>query len=114
MPFVIPIPIENLQLLWAGIGVAFGRGFGKQLDQDIQNSEWYKRQPEWFRWIFKRVLDVMHHWWIGAILWLYAPQISAVFTQEIMWFGIGLLIDDLRDVPNLKRRYGNNGDDDSG
>ena len=114
MSFVVPIPATNIHILWAGMGAAFGRAFGKKLDYDIQQSDWFKGQHYVFQWIIKHILDFTHHWWIGALLWLYAPLIAAriswiTLAEEIMWFGIGLLIDDLRDVPNLKRRYIPNG-----
>ncbi|GAJ07454.1 unnamed protein product, partial [marine sediment metagenome] len=80
-----------------GMGVVFGRGFGKQLDQDIQASDWYKEQPQLNRWIIKRVLDVTHHWWIGMLLVIYSG------AEEVIWFGWGLVVDDLPDLPF---RYG--------
>ena len=99
MEIVVPVPDFIFQIfsspelfIWLMIGATFGRGFGKRLDQDIQASEWFKCKPYWMRWILKRILDVTHHWWIGAIIGLYAayPQAQA--------FGWGLFLDDLPDL----------------
>jgi hypothetical protein len=86
-----------------------GHSFGSRLDQDIQSADYFKNLPSWLRWIIKHLLDFLHHWWIGAILWVYAVGIAAYFgypwfTTEILFFGLGLMIDDIRDIENLKRR----------
>ncbi len=40
-----------------------------------------------------RTLDVAHHWWIGALIMVY------IAVPELFWFGAGLFVDDLPDVP---------------
>lgn len=108
--FVFPIPTTNIQIFWTLLGANFGRSFGKKLDQGIQASEWFKSLDPLSKNFVKRVLDFTHHWWIGGLLWLYADAIAvgrlSGYVTEIMFFGYGLLIDDLRDIDNLKRRYG--------
>ena len=94
MSITIPIPPDFLSWVWFGIGLNFGRAFGKRIDQEIQTTEWFKNKPTWLRWIIKRLLDFLHHWWVGALLMCYFPNIP-----EIYWFGAGLLTDDLPDIP---------------
>ena len=91
--FVIPAPETLLEYAWFAMGITFGRGFGKQLDQDIQSSKWFKKRGYWTQWLLKRVLDVTHHWEIGILMVLYIP------TVEVIWFGWGLVVDDLPDIP---------------
>jgi len=106
----LPIPAGNIELIWLLIGMNFGRSFGKKLDYEIQQSEWFTRQPVWLQGIIKRILDFTHHWQYGAIIWLYAPLITRLFfwpsiQPEIMWFGIGIFIDDIRDFKHVLDRY---------
>ena len=91
--FTIPSPETLLQFTWFLMGVTFGRGFGKELDQTIQKSDWFKKQVLWKQEVIRRVLDVTHHFWIGLLLVNY-------FTlDEVVWFGWGLVVDDLPDIP---------------
>jgi hypothetical protein len=90
---IIPTPETLIAITFFGMGIVFGRGFGKRLDQDIQASEWFMKQPELNKWIFKRLLDVTHHWWIGMLMVLYLPY------EECIWFGWGLVVDDIPDLP---------------
>ncbi len=109
MSLTIPIPVDNIQLVWLLIGMSFGRNFGKKLDQGIQASEWFtNRNPIW-QGIIKRTLDFFHHWWIGCIIWLYAHLwvrfLWPSLLTEITWFGVGLFIDDIRDFQHVLDRY---------
>lgn len=112
--FLFPIPTANLEIFWTLLGAQFGRSFGKKLDQGIQKGEWFlSLSPPW-KGIIKRVLDVTHHWWIGGGLWLYADLIAGKlglmnYSTEILFFGFGLMLDDLRDIENLKRRFNGTG-----
>ena len=90
----IPVPTNFLEWAWFGIGINFGRAFGKQFDQSVQRTDWFKRRQKWQQWIIKRLLDATHHWWIGALLMIYGVNIV-----EVVWFGAGLFVDDLPDVP---------------
>lgn len=110
MSLTIPIPIDNFQLIWLLIGMSFGRNFGKKLDHSIQQMLWFKDQEEVTQGMLKRLLDFLHHWWIGAIIWLYAPLITKTWfwpavELEIMWFGVGLFLDDIRDFKHVLNRY---------
>ena len=108
--FVFPIPSDNYQIFWALMGAQFGGSFGSELDYGIQESEWFKKQNPWVQGFIKRALDFLHHWWMGAFLWLYAVNVASFIGSQtlkipIMFFGFGLMVDDLRDIENLKRRY---------
>jgi hypothetical protein len=98
----IPFPDTMLEWAWFCIGITFGRSFGKRLDQDIQESDWFKTLNPGVQWILKRSLDFLHHWWMGALLVIYAYKLPQA-QVEAAWFGWGLLISDLPDIP---RRYG--------
>ena len=105
----IPTPETLVQLVWLGLGIVFARGFGKQLDQDIQTSMWFSTLNEVQQNILKRLLDVMHHWWMGLLLVIYATNSFTLIGQavnvnaELVWFGWGMVVDDLPDIPF---RYG--------
>jgi len=110
MALIIPIPADNLQIVWLLIGMGFGRSFGKQLDHTLQQTKFFKDRDLFWQGMIKRLLDFTHHWWIGAILWLYAPTINTRFLwssyeMELMWFGVGLFIDDIRDFQHVLARY---------
>ena len=93
MSLLVPIPETFEAAVWFALGIQFGRSFGKQLDQGIQGEDWFKALPKWEREVIKRLLDFTHHWWMGALLMLYAPPFW-------YWFGAGLFVDDLPDIPN--------------
>lgn len=110
MSLIIPIPIDNFQIIWLLIGMSFGRNFGKKLDYSIQQTEAFKDLGPFWQGMIKRLLDFTHHWWIGAIIWLYAPLITAIWfwpslELEITWLGVGLFIDDIRDFRHVLDRY---------
>jgi hypothetical protein len=96
-------PTFETALLFA-MGIMFGRCFGKEMDQTIQKTEWFKSLNNPSKWLVKRILDFTHHWWIGGLLMILAPQIGTHFADpalglSIYWFGAGLFIDDLPDLP---------------
>ena len=99
----LPIPTTFLQWVWLGIGLTFGRAFGKELDQDVQGCDWFKALKPWQQWIVKRLLDFLHHWYIGALLMLYGWSLCFAH-EEIYWFGYGLLLDDIVDVPSRLKK----------
>jgi hypothetical protein len=92
MSLTLPFPTTFAQTVWALLGIQFGRSFGKKLDQDIQASAWFKTRNPFTQGLLKRGLDCLHHWWIGALIMIYV-------SGDAYWFGLGLLIDDLPDVP---------------
>ncbi|GEM_PF-1417177 len=113
----LPVPVTILEAIWMGIGMVFGRAFGKKLDFDIQQSEWFIRQPMWLRGLIRRLLDFLHHWWMGAFLGIYfgwgesfkVPGVITLYdglgSLEITWFGWGLFYDDFYDIPRRVRGY---------
>ena len=90
--FEIPSPETLLQFAWLAMGITLGRGF-KGFDQDFQQSDWFKKLNCCHQKAVKTTLDVTHHWWMGILMVLYTPW------EETIWFGWGLIIDDLPDVP---------------
>lgn len=92
-------PVFSVRALGLFMGITFAEGFGKQLDQDVQASPWYKGLTEMNRWIVKRLLDVTHHYWLGWGLMVVTQGNSDFF----FYFGLGVMIDDLPDIPY---RYG--------
>ena len=110
MSLQVPIPINNIEIVWLLIGMAFGRSFGKKFDYAIQQSKLFKESlSPGLQVLVKMILDFTHHWEIGAIIWLYAhlwvrflwPSLLA----EITWFGVGLFLDDIRDFRHVLDRY---------
>lgn len=109
-PFLFKIitdPDLSWRMYFILLGVVFGAGFGKKLDQGIMNSEWYNELKEKPRWsipgeaiqnIVKRVLDITHHWWIGWGMMILFGRYHRL-PEEAWYFGLGLLIDDLKDIP---------------
>lgn len=97
----LPAPQNFTESVWLGIGLTFGRCFGKDLDHNIQQSDWFKKQNKICQWTLKFLLDFLHHWWIGALMMIYFPQ-----YPEVYWFGLGLMIDDAPDIPlRLKKIF---------
>lgn len=109
MPVQIPFPTTLIHLTWACIGFMFARAFGKQIDQDIQNGDWFKSLPPAWQSIVKRLLDFLHHFYIGLLL-MISYKIDEVFfwgvtPVSLYWFGWGLFIDDIPDIPQRLLRY---------
>lgn len=82
------------------MGLLFGRAFGKQLDQGIQADPWFKRRHRVWRELLRRILDFTHHFWVGLLLVVYLPDIP-----EAVWFGWGLFVDDMPDLPRRVKGY---------
>lgn len=110
MSLTIPIPQDNFQIIWLLIGMTFGRAFGKKFDHSMQTTEFFIKQGPLAQWFLKSLLDFLHHWWIGALIWHYAHIITKLFfwpslLLEVTWFGIGIFIDDIRDFRHVLARY---------
>lgn len=86
--------------LWLGIGLMLSRSLGKGCDQSIQQSDWFENLGPFWKWLAKSLLDFLHHWWMGLILVVYYPD-----SVPIVWFGWGMFIDDMPDVPKRIRKY---------
>jgi len=104
IPLEIPTPTSLLEWVWLGLGLLFGRAFGKPLDHEIQKTGWFNKLERKYQWIVKAAFDFLHHWWVGALLMAYSNLFPFAKT-EIFWFGLGLLIDDLPDIPPRIRGY---------
>lgn len=110
LAFNIPIPTTNIQLYWLLMGMLFAYSFGSKLDYEIQKTRWFKNLIPFNKYIVKSFLDFFHHWWIGFGFFLYAESIALAFQQphiveELMFFGLGIFIDDIRDYQHLIERY---------
>ena len=105
MQVSFPVPATFATWLWFAMGFTFGRSFGKMLDQEIQETDWFKSQSRLRRWVIKRVLDFTHHWWIGGLLMVLAPLVmwNPMLSEVLFWFGAGLFVDDLPDIPSRMR-----------
>lgn len=96
----LPFPVSFVQVVWLGIGLTFGRCFGKNLDQEIQGSDWFKGLGDLQQSVVRRLLDFLHHWWMGGLLMVMFGDVEVVF-----WFGYGLLLDDIPDMPARLRKF---------
>lgn len=98
---VTPASLE--MLLWELSAFSASLLFFKELDLEIQGTDWFKRYEE-DRTVkgllvcrgVKVLLDALHHWWAGLALILYSPE------PHLRWVGAGLLVADL---PDFKRRF---------
>lgn len=97
---MIPIPVTFAAVVFAALGFQFGRAFGKKLDYEVQQGDWFKIRGRAVQWLVRAVLDFTHHWWIGALMMMGFPEASPFY-----WFGFGLFVDDLPDMPRRFRGY---------
>jgi len=100
LEIAIPTPTTFFQFTWVGIGIIGARCLGKNGDYKIQQSAWFKRRSILMQYGIKAFLNFMHHWWIGALMMLYMDK-----YPEMYWFGYGLFLDDLPDIPERLRKY---------
>jgi len=101
---MFPTPENLVEATWLIIGFLAGRCFGKQFDHMVQQTSWYKKQGMLAKWFIKALLNFTHHFWIGLLLMCYADRLPFLST-EIYWFGYGLFLDDLPDIPSRFRKY---------
>lgn len=95
----IPTPATLLAITWSIIGFMLARAF-KNIDHTIQETTGYKDLDPITQKFVAMLLDFLHHFWIGLLLMVYYPN-----TPEIYWFGYGLFIDDLPDLPARFKKY---------
>lgn len=107
---LLPIPETMAYLVVMLMGMAFGAAFSK-IDYIIQQMQGFKDHGPIMQAVIKMFLDFFHHWWMGALVWLY-PHMFAKWLNlwpsiipEMMWFGAGVFLDDFKDFDNLLRRY---------
>lgn len=96
---MVEINLTLVEITWMAIGFMFARAFGKNLDYKIRYSVWLDDQPEWVQYLVAGLLNFLHHWWMGLLIYIYAP------IPEIRMFGLGMFIDDIPDIPPRFRKY---------
>ena len=99
MVIQIPAPETLLQITWAVIGFMLARSF-KKLDYTIKEATLYTTMDPISQFIVGGILDFFHHFWVGMLLMVYYNG-----SPEVYWFGYGLFIDDLPDLPTRFRKY---------
>ncbi len=115
--FVFPIPSSNIEIYWTMLGILFGHSFGSKLDQQLQSTDLFLNSGKLSKWFMKAAMDFLHHWWLGGFLWLYSEGVATFIGKPswqtpILFFGFGILISDISDIDNIRRRYFNHQDED--
>ena len=91
----VPLPDTWLEATWFLIGFMLGRA-GAQIDYVVKQSQWFTQLPSTQQKFAEMGLNFLHHFWIGMLLMVYA--IDPIKT-EMYWFGVGLFVDDMPDIP---------------
>ena len=102
IPIPTPPPPTVEAFAWFLFTLYFTRAFCKELDQSIQATDWFRELPSGYQWILKRLLDLLHHWYIGLFIMIYAERITQHIPLDsvtIFWIGFAVLIDDVPDMP---------------
>jgi len=98
------LPETLLEVTYFLIGFMAGRA-GALCDNQIKNSEWYKRRCSCEQSVISGLLDFTHHFWIGLLLMVEIPR--EVCGGRPYWFGMGLFVDDMPDIPaRFKKWFG--------
>ncbi len=108
MSLELPVPSTLLQVTWLLVGFMFSRAFAKNLDHSVQDTAMFKAQGKFVQTLIKNLLNFLHHFWIGLLLIVYAAQIALPlrFSPDVIaFFGLGLFLDDLPDIPQRFRKY---------
>ena len=103
LPLPPPEPTQVAFFLFVFAGY-IARVLFKGGDHFVQDTEWFKKQPEANQWIIKRLLDLFHHWYVGWAIMVYAPDIAKIGWMplsrvDVYWVGFAILLDDLPDLP---------------
>ena len=80
----------------------------KKLDRATQATDAFKSQNRFVQTLIKNALNFIHHFWMGLLLIVYGAQIAGVLQVEadvVCFFGLGLFLDDLPDVPARFKKY---------
>lgn len=94
MSVTLPAPETLFEITWLIVGFMFARSIAKPLDHYIMELEEVKKlRPVWSK-LISMLLDFLHHFWIGLLLMVYNAPTTATY-----WFGYGLFVDDLPDLP---------------
>jgi len=107
------IPLLDSELLSVVLGFSTGVAFGnagKNLDQTIKNTQWFKNRSGFVKWLISFLLDVTHHFQYGLALMLYAlVYIDPIQHPIRFWllysFGFGLVVTDIKDIPPRFRKF---------
>jgi hypothetical protein len=94
----LPLPQTLLEVTWFLIGFFAGRA-GAQCDHKVKETEWYNGLCPMQKYLVDALLDFTHHFWIGLLLMVYAVN------PEMYWFGMGLFVDDMPDIPSRFRKW---------
>ncbi len=108
MSLTLPVPNTLLQVTWLIIGFMFGRAFAKNLDQSVQATDAFKRQNKFTQTLIKNALNFLHHFWMGLLLIVYGVQLGSFLQLDadvVAFFGLGLFLADLPDVPARFKKY---------
>jgi len=105
----LPVPEIPVEVVFLLLGSQFGRSFGKQLDEAIKYSPWFEAlklssllQDQITVFLLPRLLDFLHHGWIGALIMIQYPAPSWLF-----WFSFDLMLDDCKDIPRQIQEFFN-------
>jgi len=100
----LPLPETLLEVTYFLIGFMAGRA-GALCDHQIKESAWYKKQGVATQSTISALLDFTHHFWIGLLLMVEIPR--TVCGGRPYWFGMGLFVDDMPDIPaRFKKWFG--------
>jgi hypothetical protein len=92
------------------LGILFAHSFGSRFDYEVQQTGGFKALDGFAKFLVEACLNFFHHWWMGGFLWLYAEEITLTMgipwiAENLSFFGVGVLIDDIKDVQHLIERY---------
>lgn len=110
MSYVPDLPVELLAvILGFSTGVCMGNA-GKNFDNLVQNTQWFKNRSAVSKFLIKFILNVTHHFQYGLILMLYAkckidPNVHPVIYWTIYSLGFGLVVTDIKDIPKRFRKF---------
>lgn len=97
----VPFPSSLFQWTWFLIGFMLGRA-GAQTDHIVKQSQWFQGLSSTEQKIMEIVLNFLHHFWIGMLFMIYAIE---PIKTEMYWFGAGLFVDDIPDIPARFRKW---------
>lgn len=113
---VLPIPETTAQIILVLIGFIIGEWFS-QLDWNYQQTDGFKNlKSDVDKMIVKTLLDIPHHWPLGALLFFFpsftfvVPGLNFLFSTApyaptLMWIGVGLWTQDWRNWQHVLDRY---------
>lgn len=103
-----PIPLETLvTTVMPLVGFLLGETFS-DWDKTVQEPDSFKGLSPFSKYVVRKLMDLFHHWQTGALIMIFSyPQagLFSVFNWVSWLLGFGLLVSDIRDFENLKRRY---------